>query len=197
MSKKHIYILNGHPAETSLSKTLAETYAKAAKSAGFETRLQHLHGLNFDVDFERAGYKDVKPLEPDLEVVMANIEWAEHVVIVAPMWWGGLPAKLKGLFDRAFLPGRTFDTRNPNRFGMPAPMLTGRSARVVLTSDTPTWFLWLAYRNPIASTIKGHILGFVGIKPVRLTQFAGATDATPKTVSRWLKKVEALGAQGA
>ncbi len=197
MPRKRITILNGHPAETSLSKSLSDTYAAAAQAAGHEVRLTHLSALAFDVDFERAGYKNVKPLEPDLKQVMADLTWAEHVVIVAPMWWGSLPAKLKGLFDRAFLPGNSFDPRNPNRFGMPAPLLSGRSARVVLTSDTPTWFLWLAYRNPVAATFKGHILGFVGIKPVRVTQFAGASEATPKTVSRWLKRVEALGAKAA
>lgn len=197
MSGKRIYILNGHPAAKSLSKSFSETYAKAATAAGHEVRLQDISALSFDMDFERAGYGDVKPLEPDLERVLSDLEWAEHVVIFTPMWWGSLPAKLKGLFDRAFLPGRTFDTRNPNRLGMPAPMLSGRTGRVVLTSDTPTWFLWLAYRNPVASTLKGHILGFVGIKPVRVTQFAGATEAKPKQVSGWLKKVTELGAKGA
>lgn len=194
---RRIYILNGHPAADSLSHSFAETYGTAARTAGHEVRLHHLHELRFDMDFERAGYKDPKPLEPDLEAVLAHIDWAEHVVMFAPMWWGGLPAKLKGLFDRAFLPGRAFDTRNPLRTGMPRPMLSGRSARVVLTSDTPTWFLWLAYRNPIAATLKGHIFGFVGIKPVRVTQFAGASEATPEKVARWLKTVEALGTRGA
>ncbi|PTQ68891.1 NAD(P)H-dependent oxidoreductase [Celeribacter persicus] len=197
MSQKRIYILNGHPAANSLSRTLAESYARAAEAAGYDLRIHHLSDLHFDMDFERAGYKDIKPLEPDLEEVLAHIDWAEHVVLFTPMWWGSLPAKLKGLIDRAFLPGRAFDTRHPNRFGMPRPMLTGRSGRVVITSDTPTWFLWLAYRNPVAATLKGHILGFVGIKPVKLTQLAGASEATPGKVVRWRKKVEALGARGA
>ena len=32
-----------------------------------------------------------------------SLTWAEHVVLILPMWWGGLPAKTKGLFDRTLL----------------------------------------------------------------------------------------------
>ena len=97
MTTKRIYILNGHPAESSLNRTLAETYAAAARDVGHEVRLTHLHGLAFDLDFGFGGYDNQKPLEPDLEQVLADIEWSEHVVLTTPMWWGGLPAKLKGL----------------------------------------------------------------------------------------------------
>ncbi|SFI90932.1 NAD(P)H-dependent oxidoreductase [Celeribacter neptunius] len=197
MPKKRIYILNGHPAAKSLSKSFADLYARAAERAGHEVRLTHLDALDFDMDFERAGYGDPKPLEPDLEQVMDDIRWCEHLVIFTPMWWGSLPAKFKGLIDRAFLPGNSFDPRHPNKFGVPAPMLTGRSARVVLTSDSPTWYLWLAHRNPVASMLKGHILGFVGIKPVRVTQLAPASHAKPDLVARWSRKIEALGAGAA
>ena len=147
MTQKRIFILNGHPAETSLNRTLAETYAEAALQAGHEVRLTHLHDLNFDPDFGFGGYDKQKPLEPELEQVLQDIEWSEHFVVTTPMWWGGLPAKLKGLFDRAFLPGRTFNTRKTDWMGMPTPMLSGRTGRVIITSDTPGWFLRWVYHN--------------------------------------------------
>jgi NAD(P)H dehydrogenase (quinone) len=49
MNTKRIFILNGHPAQVSLSKKLAETYADAAIAAGHEVRIIHLHDLSFDV----------------------------------------------------------------------------------------------------------------------------------------------------
>ncbi|MGR3435708.1 MAG: NAD(P)H-dependent oxidoreductase [Shimia sp.] len=63
-------------------------------------------------------------------------------MIAAPLWWGGLPAVTKGLFDRILLPGRAFDTRQM-RLGLPRPMLKGRSARLILTSHTPRWYMRL------------------------------------------------------
>lgn len=128
---------------------------------------------------------------------MADVEWAEHIVLSAPMWWGAFPAKLKGLFDRAFLPGRSFDTRNTNMFGVPRPMLTGKTARVLLTTDTPALFLRLFYGNAVKKWISRQILGFVGIKPTRFTQFSPASHPKEHQVTGWLKTAQELGTKAA
>ena len=193
MQPKNIFILDGHPGATSLTRSLAETYAAAARAAGHSVRLTHLSDLEFDQDFGGGGYADIKPLEPALEQVVDDIEWSDHFVMTAPMWWGGLPARLKGLFDRALLPGRAFDTRNTKMGGMPSPLLTGRTARVILTSDTPGWIMRLFYRRALIWQLKGQIFGFVGFKPVRSTVFGMVEHADPAQVGRWLKKMETLG----
>lgn len=191
---KRILLIDGHPAERSLSRSLVERYAEAAQAAGHQVRVAHLHQLRFDADFGQAGYRQAKALEPDLQRLLDDLEWCEHLVLATPIWWGGLPARLKGLFDRALLPGRSFDTRNTTWLGMPKPLLAGRSARVLLTSDTPGWFLRLAYRNALIWQLRGQVLGFVGIKPARFTHFSGASEAKPATVTGWLIQAERLGA---
>lgn len=197
MHPKKILILDGHPAESSLSRTFAQTYADAARDKGHDVRLVHLSDLQFDHDFGQGNYHDFKPLEPVLEKVLQDFEWSEHLVLTTPMWWGGLPAKLKGLIDRMFIPGRTFDTRNTTKIGFPAPMLTGRTARVILTSDTPGWFMRLIYRQALIRQVRDQILGFVGFKPTRFTYFAGASYPKPGSVDRWVSKVAKIGAAAA
>ena len=194
MKTKRITLLDGHPAETSISRQIIDTYAQAARGEGHEVRVLHLHDMDFDMDYGFAGYKNQKPLEPELEDFLEALEWSEHFVFAAPMWWGGLPAKLKGLIDRSFLPGRVFDTRvKPGT--MPLPMLDDRTARVFLTSDTPGWVFRLFYKDALAWQIKGQILNFVGFKPARLTRFAGASHPKPRQIEGWLKKVARLGAK--
>lgn len=194
MTPRRIFILNGHPAAESLNRTLAEQYADAAQAAGHEVRITHLQDLNFDADFEFAGYAKLKPLEPGLEQVLNDIEWSEHVVLTTPMWWGGLPAKLKGLFDRVLLPGRAFNTRETDWMGMPSPMLGGRTGRVFMTSDTPGWFMRWIYHNAMLRQLRDQILGFVGIKPARITHFSGASHPKPGVVERWMDKVRGFAA---
>ena len=195
MSIKRIFILNGHPAESSLSKAISETYLQTAREAGHEVRLMHLHDMAFDADYGFAGYARHKPLEPDLETFRENVEWAQHMVMATPMWWGGLPAKLKGLFDRTFLPGWAFNTRKM-KLGLPEPMLSGRSARVFMTSDTPNWAFGLLYRKAMQRQIESQIFHYVGIKPVRFCHFSPATKATPEKVKTWLDKAAESGRQG-
>ncbi|MEP2532245.1 NAD(P)H-dependent oxidoreductase [Shimia sp.] len=194
MTGKRIYVLNGHPAKTSLTKSMAETYASAARDAGHDVRLTHLHDLEFDPDYGFGGYVNKKPLEPALQQVTDDIAWSEHIVIATPVWWGGVPAKLKGLFDRAFLPGFAFDTRNTTRLGLPAPLLGGRTGRVLMLSDTPGWVFQLLYRNAMMVQLKGQILGFVGIKPLKITQFSGASHPKDGLVEKWLRKTARIGA---
>ncbi|AHD07816.1 NAD(P)H-dependent oxidoreductase [Phaeobacter gallaeciensis] len=197
MSTRKIIILNGHPAPSSLSQSLCQTYQTAAEAGGHQVRYHDLPTMQFDIDYGQAGYQNVKPLEPDLADFLTDLEWADHIVMATPMWWGAIPAKLKGVFDRALLPGRAFDTRNVNVMGLPAPMLTGKTARVLLTSDTPALWLRLIYGNAIKRIISSQILGFVGIKPTRFSSFAPATDAAEKTVFSWQRKVADLGARAA
>ncbi len=197
MTQKRIFILNGHPAAESLTGSVAESYADAARRAGHHVRMTNLHDLQFDPDYGFGGYVNQKPLEPELEQVLQDLEWAEHVVVATPMWWGGLPAKLKGLFDRALLPGRAFDTRNTTKLGLPAPLLTGKTGRVLLLSDTPGWFFRVMYRNAMVVQIQQQILEFVGIKPVKVTKFAGASHPKDGAVDKWIKRAAKIGAQAA
>lgn len=191
MPAKRILVLNGHPADTSISRQIALAYARAAELAGHQLRVTHLADLDFDPDYGFGGYHRQKPLEPQLETFLDDLGWCEHFVLVTPMWWGGLPAKLKGLIDRSFLPGRAFDTRGG---GLPKPLLTGRTGRVILTSDSPWWYFRLLHR-PMFWQLKQQILGFVGVKPVRFTHFAQASHPTPERIEAWLNQVRGMAAR--
>ncbi len=195
MTPKRILVLDGHPGTGSLSRLFSDSYAKAAQAAGHEVRVVHLSALAFDMDYGEGGYANPKPLEPVLQTLLDDLEWSQHLLLCAPMWWGGVPAKLKGLFDRVLVPGRTFDTRNPGFGGLPRPMLTGRTARVIVTSDTPAWYFRLAYGRPLIRQLRGQILGFIGFKPARFTWFSGASDPGDK-LAGWTRTVEQLGTRG-
>ena len=188
-----IFILDGHPGLGSVARQAVERYAAAAEAAGHEFRVAHLHDITFDPDRGVAGYDDAKPLEPVLQEHLKNLEWCSHFVLAFPLWWGGFPAKLKGWIDRVFVPGWTFTTEETTALGLPAPLLTGRSARVVITSDTPRVFLRIAYGDAILRQIRGQVLGFVGFKPVKITFFAPASDPKPGSVDGLLAEMDRLG----
>jgi len=113
------------------------------------------------------------------------------------MWWGGLPAKLKGLFDRSLLPGRAFNTRETNWMGLPKPMLAGRTGRVIITSDTPGWFMRWVYSDALLRQLRNQIFGFVGIKLKKIIYFSGASAPKKGAVETWIAEVKRKGAVAA
>jgi len=195
MSARKILILNGHPAENTFTQALSEAYASAAQGAGHHVRLHKLSQLEFDADFGQAGFSGAKRLEPQIEAVLSDFEWAEHAVLAYPLWWGGMPGKLKGLFDRILLPGRTFDPRVVTD-GLPKPLLAGKSGRVLVASDTPPDLMEQYYANAAHVQIERQIMNFVGIDPVETCHFGPLEGSSSGERAAWLGTAAELGALG-
>lgn len=188
----NIVILLGHPDADSLCGALADRYQQAALAAGHRVQLFRLGELAFD-PILRHGYRQIQPLEPDLLRATEAIRQCEHLVLVYPTWWGGMPALLKGFFDRAFVPGYAFRYRKDSLWW--DRLLSGRSARVITTLDTPPWYYRWVYRMPGHQQIRRTILQFCGIKPVRITGFGPVRSASDAQRDAWLKQIDALGAK--
>ena len=160
----NVYILLAHPNKQSFNGKLADEYEKSAKLAGNDVRRQNLG----DLDFDPILWKSVQELEPDLKTAQDNILWCNHWVIIYPVWWGSVPALLKGFIDRTMQPG--FAYRHHERGPFWDKLLKGRSAHLFATSDAPWWWLWLNYRNSDFNTMKRATLLYCGIKPVTHTR---------------------------
>ena len=185
-----ILLLNGHPDEGSLCDYLAAAYVAGAKEAGHDIRCVALRDLQFDLVL-RGGYHSAKPLEPDIVRQQELIKWCEHLVVVSPNWWWSAPALLKGYIDRVFLPG--FAMRYHRRFPYVHPLLTGRSARVLYTQNSPWLAGWLFRRDLFWQWISGAVLKHCGFRPVRRLALYGAKDTSEETRLRFLASARQLG----
>lgn len=189
-----ITLLDGHPRADSLVAALADAYARGAESTGHELRRLAPRDMQFEL--VSRGYRGESiELEPDLLAAQQAIEWCEHLVVVHPVWWGSMPAELKGFFDRTFTPGWAFKFHEGKTWW--DRLLAGRSARVIQTSATPNVFMRLFYSNCAARAVKDSTLAFCGFKPVRLTKFGGVgAGFTPEKAAPWLAECERLGRAG-
>jgi len=187
---KKILILNAHPRKDSFCRALSESYRKGAEESGADVKLINLIDLEFDPVLKTHNTQS-NDLEPDILKTQKEISLADHLVFVYPNWWGTYPALLKGFFDRVFTSGFAFKYQKHSR--MPAKMLTGKSARVIVTMDTPLWYYSIGYKKPGHNSIKRSILGLCGISPVRITAFSPIRHSSPEKREMWLRKVERLG----
>ena len=188
MSKRVLIIL-GHPSTDSVCGAIANNYFEAATHAGHEVRIVQLGALNFDPVLHE-GYNQIQTLEQDLLDAQADIMWAEHLVFVFPLWWGGVPALLKGFIDRTFLPGFAFKYRQGKVF--PDKLLKGRTAHLLVAMDTaPGYYKWV-YWMPGLHQMRKHTLAFCGIKPLTTLMFGPVLTSTTTQRQRWLQQAMTL-----
>jgi len=187
---KNILIINGHPDKKSFCYSLAESYKKGTDSKGDECRLVHLIDLKFN-PILTYGYRLVSELEPDLVKMQEYILKADHFVFVYPNWWGTFPALLKGFFDRVLLPNFAFKFHDNDQLW--DKLLIGKTARIIVTMDTPKLLHWWIYRSAGHLPMKTGILDFCGIKPVKVTAFSPMNSSSATKRKKWLKVVEILG----
>jgi NAD(P)H dehydrogenase (quinone) len=191
----NIVMIDGHPDSGRLVSALMDLYeaalSAALPAASTVTRFA-LRDLRFDPVLHR-GYTGVQALEPDLERLLAAIEAADHLMIGFPLWWGAEPALVKGLLDRALLPGRAFRYHTDDLLW--DRLLSGRSADLMVTMDTPPWYLRLVYGDAVITRWKRQVLGFVGCKPVRVFRF-GPTKLgnAEKKFAGWARKLQRAAA---
>lgn len=188
---KRILLILGHPSGTSFCAALAERYVQSAIDAGHEVRQLRLGELDFDPVL-REGYRQIQALEEALSVTQSNILWAEHLTLVYPIWWGGIPALLKGFFDRVFLPGFAFKYRKGKAF--PDKLLKGRTAHLLVTMDTPPWYYRWFYRMPGLHQVRKTTLEFCGIKPLRTLTFGPVLGSSDHQRKAWLRQAQAIAA---
>lgn len=185
----NVLVVCGHPRAASFCTALADAYARGAREAGCTVRRLALAAMRFDADVHTASPLQ-QALEPDLQEALAALEWATHVVIVYPAWWGFAPARLKGFLDRVLLPGRAFRERQD---GSLEGLMGGRTAHLLTTMDMPPWVYRFIYRGGGHQVLRRSTLGVCGIRCTRIASFGPVNHSDAARRCEWLQRAHALG----
>jgi len=195
MAAAKFLLIDGHPAADRLSSYLLDEYAESCPADAAITRIA-IRDLAFDPILHQ-GYEGNQPWEADLEKAARQIDEADHIVFAFPMWWGGEPAIVKGFIDRILLPH--FAYRYRDKGDLWDKLLAGRSADILVSMDTPAFFLRLMFKSPIVHRWRGQLMGFCGIKPARFHIFAPIRKGNAdKQMDKWQQRIQkiAMSASG-
>ena len=186
-------MINGHPNEESFNHALTRAYINGAEDKGATVKEIWIGKLNFNPNLEY-GYRKRMDWEPDLVDAWEKIQWADHLVWVHPVWWGGFPAIMKGFIDRLFLPGMAFRYRENSVWW--DKLLKGKTAHIITTLDQPGWYYRWVYGRPSVNQLRKTILEFCGIKPVKVSYIGIIKRSSPEQRAKWIQKAEVLGRRG-
>ncbi|WBV53890.1 NAD(P)H-dependent oxidoreductase [Chryseobacterium gambrini] len=186
---KKILIINGHPNKDSFNFGIAKAYQDGALQSGAEVKEIVIADLNFNPNLQ-FGYQKRMELEPDLVKAWEKIQWADHLVWIHPVWWGGLPAITKGFIDRLFLPGFAFKYRENSVWW--DKLLKGKTAHIITTLDQPRLYYRFFFGRPSVNQLRKSVLEFCGVKPVKVTYIGIIKTSDIKQRKIWLEQIRLL-----
>ncbi|NTE05421.1 hypothetical protein G6M26_33810 [Agrobacterium tumefaciens] len=187
---KQVLILNGDIEKTVSTDFLINAYKKGAESAGATIREIAIIDLIFNSN-KLFNNRQIAELEPDLQKALDAIRQSNHVVLFCPVYVDHIPAKIKGFFDRLFMPDQIFMAQHQNINNN----FNGRSARIVSILDEATFKEWKANKKTTYLSIKKAVLERCKMSPV-LTNTIGELHSLENHYSqKWVAKMEKFGSQ--
>lgn len=157
-------IIYSHLNPQSFSKAIVDQSIANAKAKGHEVQLIDLHADNFNPIFNMADiasvYEGAAPAE-DIKRYQEQIRWADHITMVFPLWWGQMPAVLKGFIDRVFTNGFALSYGEEG----PKGLLAGKTAQIIVNTGTPSeHYEASGMHEALKRVFVEGVMGFCGIE---------------------------------
>jgi putative NADPH-quinone reductase len=181
---------------------VAESFAAAAHTTVLQALAAGGHDVT-DVDLYAEGFDPVMSRQErlDYQNTARNIRSvrkyddqlaaAEAIVLVYPAWWYGMPAMLKGYFDRVWLPGVAFDVTPDGKVNTER-LRHIRRIMVVTTYGASWWMVRLALGDPARKLI-GRAIRALCARSCRVTWCVhyNMDRAEPEQLRRFLLRIRA------
>jgi putative NADPH-quinone reductase len=151
-----------HPLPESFHAAIRARALDALAVSGHDVDLLDLYAEKFDPVLSEEGrryYHDTSRNQIGLESYIARLTSAQVLVVQFPTWCFGMPAMLKGFFDRLIMPGVAFDLSDLARV---KPLL-GNLTRIIgiVTYGRPrSMALWMS--DPPRKMVKRYLHWFTG-----------------------------------
>lgn len=116
-------VVHAHPEPKSFCAAMKDLAVAELRARGDTVEVSDLYAMHFDPvargeDFrgrenpdylvyameQRHGWQS-RSLAPDILAEVEKLQWCDFLLLSFPMFWGGVPAIMKGWFDRVFVNG--------------------------------------------------------------------------------------------
>jgi putative NADPH-quinone reductase len=188
---KKILIITAHPSSHGFTHKIAESFKDGALTKGHEVELVDLYKTDLQIPFLRfEEKKDMANLSPEVLAIQGKIRWSTDMVFVHPLWWMGMPAIMKNLFDNVLTPGFAYKYIDGKKYAL----LKDKNAHVFFTCDGNMWWMKAAFflAGPAKIFWGMGLLYFCGIKHKTLKLFDRKFQRTEAEQQKFLKKVRGV-----
>ena len=186
---KHLIIYT-HLNPASFSKAITDQVEKVSSEKGDEIKIIDLYADKFNPVLEFPDIEHMfmgKDAPSDVKKYQDLVSWADHLTFVYPMWWGQMPAMLKGFIDRVFSNGYAFVY---SKEGIPSGLLNGKTAQLYVCTGTPNEIYEQTHMHKSQErVISEGVFGFCGID-AKMTFFGNVAMGTDELRKGYLNSIK-------
>jgi putative NADPH-quinone reductase len=186
-----VLVVIGHqnPEQTSLCHAIAGTAVEELNHGGHEVVYHDLYAEGFDPVLPHGEVPKDSEVPAEIARQCEEVRSADGYVVVHPNWWGQPPAILKGWVDRVFRQGVVYEF---GEGGAVNGFLTGKTAVVITTSNTPRDVELELFGDPLENLWKTCIFGFCGVERFTRRNFESVILSTLDERRGWLSEVRSM-----
>lgn len=182
-------IVYAHPYEKSFNHATLEVLTDSLKKQNIEYSVIDLHADNFNPAYDKEElqlFYSGKTHDPLVTKYQELVKKADHLVFIFPIWWGDLPAIVKGFFDKVMKKDFAYV---PSKMGLTGTLTHIKKAYVFTSASSPKWFITLFGGNAIKATFIRASLKTIGIKKVKWYHISFMNAKTLELRQKYLAKI--------
>ena len=187
-----------HPHEGSFCSAIRDAVTTGLHNGGHEHKIIDLSKEGFDpvmrekdlkafVQAGREGEDGLDGVDPFVLRYMKKLRWAQHIVMIFPIWWMTMPAMVKGFIDKVIFPGVAYKMED----GKLVSLLTGlKQVTIITTMNTPSD----VYREVFGNSLEGSLIkgtfNQIGIHDIRWISLNKVKQSGDEKRWLWLDEIE-------
>jgi putative NADPH-quinone reductase len=126
-------------------------------------------------------------LDPIVLRYKKKLEWAERIVMIFPIWWMTLPARMKGFVDKVIFPGVAYEMEDGR---LRSRLRNLRQVTVITTMNTPADVYNHIFGNSIEGSLIKGTFNQIGIHDAEWISLNMVKQAGDKARAEWLDGLE-------
>ncbi len=189
---KKIFVITCNPSKESKRTPYINAYIEEVEKNGNEVRILNIYDLEIDylngLD-DKSLYLDIEKttsLSAELKEAQDNIVWADQIVLSYPVWWLGLPSKLKSFFERVLQVGIVF---NYGKSGL-VKILKNKTVVVIQSYNMPYFIMKYMYQDIPFKYLKIILSDWCGFKIEKRFDFDDIENISESKKQKWLKEIK-------
>ena len=190
-------IVFNHPYGGSFCGAILAAVERGLKTGGHKCRVINLDQDDFDpvmrskdllafVGAGRAGADALDAIDDQVREYKEHLEWAEHLVMIFPIWWMTTPAMTKGFIDKVIFPAIAYDMKD----GRLVSRLSLRKVTVITTMNTPVDIYREVFGNPLEGSLIKGTFRQIGIENIEWTSLSEVKQVSRGQREAWLEEIE-------